>query len=284
MTTSHNAPGIFGSSTDDPPTAIWRSGSKRSNGCGLPPRLRARKIPTPFHRWVVRRPNRRALPSEPVLLYFARHLCPPGPAPRPCSDHAAGPAIRCGLSRDQPRRSGSRCVTGPHPCGRRRSRGSRNRCFSAEKRRLPGGLCGRWRSRLGRPLLRPPRPADHRSRNAQTDRTGTAAESAGRPPPFAGDHDLGMPATGRSGSGIVATTRSGAAKALFHRRAAGNSAGALARKAGRFTDRSAGGLAGHFPPNLRPTPVILKNRQVTATNVARAARPTDRWPRVRTKP
>ena len=241
-----------------------------------PPRLRAKRISAPPRRCGHHRVNRRARPSEPVPPYFARRLCPSGTATSPCSDYAARTAIRRGLSRNQPRRSGSRCITGPHPCGRRRSRGSRNRCFSAGKRRLPGGLCGRWRSRLGRRLLRPPRPADHRSRNAQTDRTGTAAESAGRLPPFAGDHDLGMPTTGRSGSGIVAATRSGSAQALFNRRAVGEGAGALARKLGRFASRFPGGLAARFPSILRPTPVILRNRPVTATDAARPARPTAR--------
>ena len=274
MTTSHNAPGISGSSTDDPPTAIWRSGSKRSNGCGLPPRLRAKRISAPPRRRGHRRPNRRARPSEPVPPYFARRLCPSRIAPSPCSDHAVRTAARRGFSHGQRRTAGSRRIIGPHPPGRRRSRGSRNRDHVAGKRRLPGGLRTRWRSRLACPLRRPLRPADHRLRNAETDRAGTFTESAGGVPPYTGDLDLGIPATGRSGFGIVAATRSDDTEAFFNRRAVGDGAGALARKSGRSAGRTPGELAARLPRNLKPPPVILKTRQVAAAEAARPARPT----------
>ena len=284
MTTSHNAPRISGSNTDDPPTAIWRSGSKRSNGCVPPPRLRAKRISAPPRRCGNRQASRRARPSEPVPPCFARRLCPSGTAPSPCSNHAVRTAARRGFSHGQCRSVGSGRIIGPHPPGRRRSRDSRNRDNAAGKRRLPSGLRTRWRSRLACPLHRPLRPADHRLRNAETHRAGTFTESAGGVPPYAGNLDVGMPATGRSGSGIVAATRSDDTEALFNRRAAGDGAGALARKPGRSAGRSTGGLATCFPSILRPTPVILRNRHVTATDAARPANPAVPWPCLMTKP
>jgi len=284
MTTSRNAPRISGSNPGDPPTAIWRSGSKRSNGCSLPPRLRAKRISAHPRRCGHRRANRREQPSEPVPPYFARRLCPSGTAPSLCSDHAARTTARRGFSHDQRRAAGSRRIIGSHPRGRRRSCGSRNRDIAAGKRRLPRGLRTRWRSRLACPLRRPLRPADHRLRDADTHRAGTFTESAGGVPPYAGDLDVGMSAAGRSGSGIVAETRSGHTEAFFNRRAAGDGAGALERKPGRSAGRSTGGLATCFPSILRPTPVILRNRHVIATDAARPVNPAVPWPCLMTKP
>ena len=82
-TKSRNAPKISGSNKEDPPIAIGRSGSRRSNDCFPPGRHRAERIPAPPNSRDCRRQNGRALLlASRFMPVPPRSPTRPDPAPR----------------------------------------------------------------------------------------------------------------------------------------------------------------------------------------------------------